>query len=241
MSLYFSAEHLGAAIRRLQESAAKGRLVDYLILRRSLVLAAPNMDRATMLSGQVTLSMRDELFMQAVYEMTAAARSPALDAAAPTSLYDLKAVTQTMDLGWTGLPYFQVLGTAGETEHGYRQNKYRSNGTADTVTKSVFVQKGLVEIVPNTRPRAIRLGPGHAPGVLAEAFLGSGVKPLMDDLAVWWHRSIDLQVRFGGEPTAAQLVDVTAADLGLSGDEISELFDGSPTDIANSVGDEAQT
>lgn len=230
MSLYVASERLSEAVERLQASAAKSRLVDYLILRRALVLGAPaGVDREAMLQGQVTLSMRDEPFMQAMYEIAASARTPTVDSAASSTIYDLETLSQSVDLAWQGQPYFQVLGTAGETEHGYRTKKYRSNGTADTVTKSVFVQKALVELVPNTRPRAIRLGPGNTPDVLAEAFLGSGAKPRIDDLAVWWHRSVDLEQRFGGEPTIDQLVEATTNDLGLSADEVAALFDTPPS------------
>jgi hypothetical protein len=242
MSLYLSAERLAEAVARLQASAAKSRLVDYLIVRRALVLGTPaNSDRATMLAGQVTLSMRDQSFMQAVYEMAASARTPAVDSAAPNAVFDLEALAQAADFGWQGQPYFQVLGTAGETEHGYRTKKYRSNGTADTVTKGIFIQKGLVELVPNTRPRAIRLGPGNTPDVLVDAFLGSGEKPRVDDLAGWWHRSTDLQLRFGGEPTVDQLVDVTMTDLGLAAEEVDALFAAPPTDEPGEAEEPAQT
>jgi hypothetical protein len=241
MSLFISAERLSEAVERLQRSAAKSRLIDYLILRRALVLGAgAGVERAAMLEGQVTLSMRDEAFMQAMYELAASARTPTVDGSAPSTVYDLEVLAQTADLGWQGQPYFQVLGTAGETEHGYRTKKYRSNGTADTVTKSVFVQKALVELVPNTRPRAIRLGPGNTPEVLAEAFLGSGDKPRIEDLAVWWHRSTDVAERFGGEPTIDQLVEATMHDLGLTPDEVAALFDGLPSSAEADAEESAQ-
>ncbi|MEX2547280.1 MAG: hypothetical protein WD830_05765, partial [Chloroflexota bacterium] len=192
--------------------------------------AGAGADRDSMLSGQITLSMRDPAFMQAMYEMAASSRTPAVDSAAPQNVFDLEALAQTMDLGWQGQPYFQVLGTAGETEHGYRTRKYRSNGTADTVTKGIFMQKGLVEIVPNTRPRGIILGAGNTPEVLAEVFLGNGAKPRLDDLAVWWHRSTNLQERFGAQPTRDQLVTAATDDLGLAEDEAAAIFDLPETD-----------
>lgn len=242
MSVFLSAERISEAVARLQASAAKSRLVDYLILRRALVLgAAPDAERDAILAGQVTLSMLDEPFMKAMYEMAASARTPTVDQAAPSTVYDLEALAQTIDLGWQGQPYFQVLGTAGETERGYRTKKYRSNGTADTVTKSVFIQRGLVELVPNTRPRAITPGAGNTPEVLADAFLGTGDKPRMDDLAVWWHRSTDLQERFGGEPTINQLVEVTMTDLGLAADEVAALFDSPPADTGGNVEEPTET
>jgi len=242
MSCFLSAERIAEAVARLQTSAAKSRLVDYLIVRRALVLGAPaDADRAVMLAGQVTLSMRDERFMQAMYELAASARTPNVDAAAPRTVFDLEALAQSMDLGWRAQPYFQVMGTAGETERGYRTKKYRSNGTADTVTKGIFIGKGLVELVPNTRPRAITLGPGNTPEGLVGALLGNGEKPRIDDLSVWWHRSTDLQNRFGGEPTIEQLVDATMADLGLAADEVEALFDIPPADESGQVEESAQT
>lgn len=225
MSIYLSAETLAEAVGRLQASSAKSRLVDYLILRRALVLGAEDdAERADMLAGQVTLSMKDTVFMQSMYEMAAATRTPASDAAAPESVFDAEALAQSTAGGWQGQPYFQVLGTAGETEHGYRTRKYRSNGTADTVTKGIFIQRGLVEIVPNTRPREVRLGPGNTPEVIAEVFLGSGAKPRLDDFAAWWFRSTDLEAHFGPTPTVEDLASAVVSDLGLSAEEVTALF-----------------
>jgi hypothetical protein len=225
MSLFLSADRLAEAVGRLQASAARSRLVDYLILRRALVLAAPaGADRATALAGQVILSMRDPNFMQAMYEIAAVPRSPEVDAAAPERLFDLEALAQDVDLGWSGQPYFQVLGTAGETERGYRTRKYRSNGTADTVTKGLFIQKGLVELVPNARPRAITLGPGNVPDVLIAVFMGTAEKPRLYDFAAWWHRSTDVEARFGASASVDDLVEATIQDLGLSAEEVAALF-----------------
>jgi hypothetical protein len=231
VSVFLSPERLSDAVGRLQGSAARSRLVDYLILRRALVLgAARGSSRDGILGGQVILSMRDEAFMQAMYELAAVARAPDVDTSAPARLYDLDVVAQDLDLQWSGLPYFQVFGTAGEIEHGYRTRKYRSNGTADTVTKGPFIAKALVELVPNTRPRAIKLGRGNTPDVLTAVFIGTGDRPRIDDFACWWFRATDLEP-LGSALDSRDLVQATVEDFALSNEEVEALFTPAPQPI----------
>jgi hypothetical protein len=193
---FISANRLKEAVARLRDSAARPRLVEYLILKRAMRLGG---------SDKVSLSQRNTHFMQAIKEMASCSSAES-------------------EAAWHGSPFFVVFGTVREAEQGYRSAKYVSNGTADTVGGWLSTGGGIVELV-GTRPRVVKFGPGYSASKLTEFFLADGARPRLDDAACWWFRFTNLEERFGDSTTISQLKAAFCSDLGLGQEEIAALFE----------------
>src|SRR5689334_18753824 len=103
--MYLSTDRLVLAIDRLGRSCATQRLVDFLILKRAMVLAS---------EAAVHLSKNDPHLNQAIRDLMETRPGAAGD--------------QREEF-----PYINVFGTDGHASKGYRSKKYPSNGTAVTV------------------------------------------------------------------------------------------------------------
>jgi len=103
--MYLSTDRLQLAVDRLGKSCATQRLVDFLILKRAIVLGG---------QPAVTLSKNDPSLTRAICDLMethfGASENPQEE-----------------------LPYINIFGTEGHASKGYRSKKYPSNGTAVTV------------------------------------------------------------------------------------------------------------
>ena len=103
--MHLSTERLQLAVERLGKSCATQRLVDFLIMKRAMVLAA---------APEITLSKNDPHLVCAISDLMEIRLGAAED-------------TEEQ------FPYINVFGTAAHESKGYRSRKYPSNGTAVTV------------------------------------------------------------------------------------------------------------
>jgi hypothetical protein len=103
--MFVSSDRLQLAVERLGKSCATQRLVDFLILKRAMVLKKGN---------SVALSKNDPFLVDAIKDMMEVRPGAAEDSSEE-------------------FPYINVFGTESHNSKGYRSRKYTSNGTAVTV------------------------------------------------------------------------------------------------------------
>lgn len=121
-------------------------------------------------------------------------------------------------------PFVKVFGTAGASK--YVSGRWTTNGPADTLSGPKW---SSVVHLEKTRPRKGSLATDYVQH-LGPLLLKSGHQlPSLADAAIWYHRAIDLQARFGNVTDGEQLEERLRAsfikDLGLTDEEMALLFD----------------
>jgi hypothetical protein len=192
MPLYLSADVLSGAVERLASSRARPSLCDFLILKNAMAAAG----RPT-----VTLSLKDEIYMESVDRLALASPSGS-DTATPE-------------------PYFNPFGGARENKHGWRTVKYPSNGPPDTVNGPSW--RPITEIV-SQGPRVIRLRQGYEEHLNAIVLQIGGEAPSILDAAAWFFRFDDIQESVVESPDEESIVQAFAAAVGLTLTERQILF-----------------
>ncbi len=191
MPLYLSADVLSGAVERLASSRARPGLCDFLILKNAMAPSKPT----------VTLSLKDEVYMESV-DRLALASPPGSDTATPE-------------------PYFNPFGGARENKHGWRTEKYPSNGPPDTVNGPSW--QPITEIV-SQGPRVVRLRQGYEEHLNAIVSQTLGEAPSIVDAAVWFFRFDDIQASVGESPEEESIVQAFVTAVGLTLTERQIVF-----------------
>jgi hypothetical protein len=211
MPIYLAKQTLKEAVERLSRSSAQSSLGDYLIFKRALQIRR---EQSGSDAGQVTsvvTGLMSDHFVRAIREL--ALRLP-IDGSVNEELEN---------------PYFVPFGAAREKHRGYRGSKFPSNGSSDTVGRWQSRPNPPIVLVPDTSPKEFRFEPRDRDGLVNFFIKGAktGVSvnlPRLLDAAIWWFRFIDLEDRFGAQPTVEQLERAFMKDLGLTETEQMSLF-----------------
>lgn len=193
MPLYLSADFLAGAVARLGASRARPRICDFLILKHAMAAAG---------DPTVTLSLKDPTYMASVNQLALAAPSGS--------------ATVTPE------PYFNPFGAARENKHGWRTEKYPSNGPPDTVTGANW--NSITEIVSNA-PRVIKLRQGYEGHLTTIVPQTGDDAPAILDAAAWFFRFEDIEGPIGTSPGDESVVDAFVAAVGLTLTERQILFE----------------
>lgn len=198
VSTYFTSQAIKQASHRLGKSIAHQRLVDFLIIKRALVLDPSN---------RVTLSTNNVQFIQSINEFM--------------KCYVINVESEPLDAG--EYPYINVFGTSGHSDLGYRSKKYPSNGTAVTVPR----WREIVQ-VHEQGPRVISFRTGYEDHLEEKLHKAGDTDPLIADAAIWFFRATDLQHFISPEESTSDilgaLVHEFEEETGLTGQEIEALF-----------------
>ncbi|MDA0631902.1 hypothetical protein OUY22_00610 [Nonomuraea sp. MCN248] len=219
MTLYISKTTLQQAVRRLGVSSSQSSLGDYLIFKRAMAIKLETPEADDPYPDGVVTGLRSGSFIRAIEEL--AKRRP------PGSSED------------DDNPYFVPFGAMRDTTRGYRTKKFPSNGPSDTVGRwqSRSSAPPLV-LVPGQKPKTYTIRERSAQELRAFFIVKhaqkyfSGHRPHLFDLAVWWFRFANLELRLGSTPSPAMLMDGVTTDLRLSTIEIEALFETSLDDLS---------
>lgn len=121
-------------------------------------------------------------------------------------------------------PFVKVFGTAGAEK--YVSGRWTTNGPADALSGPRW--SAVVQINGN-RPRRGSFRPDYETHLQALLLKAGRHLPCLSDAATWYHRSTDVEARFGVMNDSVELnrhlKDSFAEDLGLTEGEIAALFD----------------
>jgi len=213
MAVYLSVQTLRDAVERLGVCSAKPSLGDYLIFKRALILTREAQREAGETeSDEVVTGIKSTPFVQAINQLTL--RSAGAE--------DLENSTN---------PYYVPFGSMRDQTHGYRSDKFPSNGSSDTVSRWQSRGSAPLVFVDRTSPKAYKFA-DRTVADLRTFFIVrnaqehfSGERPALIDTAVWWYRFSDLEERFGQALDEDDLIRGLIDDLGLTGTEIEALFE----------------
>jgi hypothetical protein len=199
MAQYLSSEVIRTATQRLIDSRAKSGLVDFLVLKRALARAH---------AREVPFSSTDANFTDAMSDI-AATYPVGIVQPAPAAFK----------------PFVKVLGTAGAEK--YVTKKWLTNGPADTLSGPKWTSAVVQIEGSNPRRGSLRTDHHqHLAGLLLKA--GSHL-PLLMDAAIWYHRSTNIETRFGTMTDTPHLDERLRQsfieELGLTAAETAVLFD----------------
>jgi hypothetical protein len=203
MTSYLSPATIRAAVDRLGGSRGQSILIDYLVFKRALVI-----DSST---GTVVSGTKAVPYNQAIDELSAVA-----------------------DPATSERPYFLPPGARRDNGRGYRTKKYPSNGPSDTASRWQSKNDRPIELVDGTSPKEFRPVVRNA-SELASFFLNAETpaapdKPRLVDLAIWYHRTSDLDpLGVGPDQMPGTLIQETLAALGITDVEVDGLFLHEPT------------
>jgi hypothetical protein len=205
MPKFLTAARLSAAIEALADTRGKAALLDFLIVKRTLVLKG---------APQVAITQGEPAYIQATREMAAVEASGHIEIGAEKAI-------------------FNVFASA-DTKAGFRSGKYISNGTGSTIGGNTW-QAIIELSTDKPRKASFRAGYiSHLADLLLKDSARLG-KPNLAEVAVWNYRRVDIDPILGTETNPlrrARLLGVRfAADYGLSAAEIAELFDTSDSAI----------
>lgn len=215
MGQYLTSERIKAALSALSDTRAKASLLDFLIVKRSLAVKQPLPTQAGLPTSahKVAITQGEPAYIQAVAELARVAP--------PASLSDR--------------PYFNVF-AQGDAKGGYRGRKFISNGTGSTIGGSTW--RAILDL-DQVKPRQASLASGYVDR-LEEFFLRESLndpKPPLGELAIWTFREADLSTIFGAETDPVRRGELLSqefkSNLGLTSDEIGELFDSDVPAIAD--------
>jgi hypothetical protein len=149
--------------------------------------------------GSVTLSLRDVTYMNSVTALAA------INGASGKGLP----------------PFFNPFGAAREKKRGWRTGKYPSNGPPDTVNGPGW--KKIIDVL-SERPRRVRFTGDYLEHLVKVVLTADGVRPRIQDAAVWFYRAHDLEAFLGPNSTVDELAESFLAEIGLTTEEQDALF-----------------
>lgn len=204
MTSYLSQETIRGAVDRLGSSRAQSILMDYLIFKRALLNVQDEVPSAT----SVVTGVRSAPFVKAIDELA-----------------------RVNDPEISPLPYFSPFGAKRDQGRGFKSKKYPSNGPSDTVSRWQSRAERPVDYVPATKPKEFK--PVARSAAELEDFLlvaarrpGLDEKPRLADLAIWLHRSTNVEQLFSnGRLDITPLIEATKNALSLTTADIEGLFD----------------
>jgi hypothetical protein len=201
MAIHITEPRLKLAADRLKDSRASMGFINFLILRRALEIK----------NGKpVDLSLKDDALQTAISEFMLWANE------------NDSSVQK---------PFVNVFGTARASDLGFRVRKFRSNGVADTLKNGVWAQ--VIALSDGTSAQAASLKKGYESDLPARTLIQDQSRPLprLDDSAVWFFRTADVEKIVKGK-TAKQALAFLIAEFGgqtgLTPSDIKILFDATP-------------
>lgn len=197
MATYFSAKRIAEAIARLSGSRAKAALFDFLVVKRTLVIKG---------APAVAITETEPTFIQALDEFGACGE------------YNGRPVKPDEAF------YLNPFVTREKGRQGYRQKRYRSNGTNSTIGGTHW--RTVIAITADD-PRKASLAPGyldHLEALLLKAGKDDK-KPNLTEIAVWYFRGQDIAEMAGNAGAAMAAVPQRFRELvGLTNEEVARLF-----------------
>lgn len=212
MPNFIAGSFIKDSVQRLARCDAKASLVDLLIFKRALVLAAADAKaKGAAVPKSVTTGVTSPTYTSAIDQVARC------EPGSPT---------------WSAnLPYYSPFGADRDKGKGFKSKKYPSNGPSDTASRWQNRGDGApLESVPGTSPKQFRFVAQSATKLsafflMADAVEDPQLRPTLADTAVWWFRTTDLEARFGKKnPSIDDLIDGCAKDFDLNKEEISGLF-----------------
>lgn len=214
MPKFLTAERLRKAVDALADTQAKGALMDFLVVKRTLALKGEN---------TVALATGEEAFVKATCELASVYNVLRPSAAAERQYF---------------IPF-----TINTDKGAFRKGKWLSNGTGSTIGGTVWANVISIHGGPPRRAGLATDYESHLADVMLKEATRSTPKPSLGELAIWTYRHFDIEPILGGTPNPIRrgelLQEKLIADLALSPTEIAVLFD-TPA-IAIEEGDLAST
>ncbi|MFM8573154.1 MAG: hypothetical protein ACKOAU_16280 [Pirellula sp.] len=198
MARFISADRLRAAIDRLRQSRASGGMVNFLILKRAVKLAA---------NKPVNLSTKDAKFQQAITDIAYWPGDENSDEVRP---------------------FIDVFGSIKAKSNGLKKSKYRSNGPADTLKNGTWrpvvnIAEGDKSKMANLQDD-YRKGLKDLVILKDEA----RPMPTLQDAAVWYFRGKDVSSITGqssdNSEIESKLADAFCKELDLHAEDLAILF-----------------
>lgn len=200
VAAYLSAQRIGRAIASLSGSRAKAALFDFLIVKRTLVIKG---------EPAVAITETEPTFIEALDEFGACGE------------YNGRPVKPDAAF------YLNPFVTREKGRRGYRQKRYRSNGTNSTIGGTHW---RTVIALSNDDPRKASLAPEyleHIESLLLKAGQGAD-KPNLTEVAVWYFRGQDIELLAEGAAEGRGRLEVLTAQLrsliALTDEEVARLF-----------------
>lgn len=200
MAIYLSAPRIARAIASLSGSRAKAALFDFLVVKRTLVIKG---------AAAVAITETEPTFINALDEFGACGE------------YNGRPVKPD------GTFYLNPFVTREKGRQGYRQKRYRSNGTNSTIGGTHWRS---VIALSDDDPRKASLAPEYLERLeplLLKAGKDEG-KPNLTEVAVWYFRGQDIEPLVGAGRTANERLTALTSQfrtrVGLTNDEIARLF-----------------
>jgi hypothetical protein len=212
MATYLSAHRIVEAIARLSGSRAKAALFDFLVVKRTLAIKG---------ARAVPITETEPTFIMALDEFGACGEYKGQPVKADDAFYLNPFVTRE------------------KGRQGYRQKRYRSNGTNSTIGGTHW---RTVIALSNDDPRKASLAPEYVEHLQPLLFKNGKEedKPNLTEVAVWYFRGQDIEAVIGKAATAEQKLQALTQELrtrvGLTNEEIARLF---TTDVNAAGADDA--
>jgi len=210
MTSYLSPATIKGAVDRLGESRAQSNLLDYLIFKRALLLT-----QAAGAGDAVVTGTKSEHYIAAIDQLS-----------------------QVADPAVSEAPYFSPFGYRRDKGRGFKSKKYPSNGPSDTVSRWQTRAERPINFVPNTSPK--EFVPAERSATELEGFFlvaakasGPIYKPRLADVAIWFHRVLDVsKLILDEDELELEVLNLTVtSELGLTDVEIEGLFDSTLDDV----------
>lgn len=200
MATYLSAGRIARAIASLSGSRAKAALFDFLVVKRTLVIKG---------AAAVAITETEPNFIKALDEFGACGEYKG-QAVKPDEAF-----------------YLNPFVTREKGRQGYRQKRYRSNGTNSTIGGTHWRS---VIALSNDDPRKASLAPEyleHLEPLLLKAGKEEN-KPNLTEVAVWYFRGHDVEALVGAAAAVKERLEALTQQfrtrVGLTNDEIARLF-----------------
>ncbi|CAG9183256.1 McrB family protein [Cupriavidus pinatubonensis] len=200
MPKFLAAGRLKASVDALSDTRAKGALMDFLVVKRTLALKG---------GTTVPLATGEPAFVRATCELASVHNNPRPSAASEKEYF---------------VPF-----TVGTDKGGFRKGKWLSNGTGSTIGGTTWANVIGVSTDSPRRAGLVPGYEGHLADLMLKEASRSTSKPSLGELAIWTHRHADIESVIGTESDPIKrgelLQNRLISDLALSPGEISVLFD----------------
>ncbi|MBO3708609.1 MAG: hypothetical protein J5X21_19805 [Candidatus Accumulibacter sp.] len=199
MTRYVSSPRIKAAINALSETSAKATLLDFLIVKRTLVIKG---------TQNVAITQGESAYLQATNELAGAWNKPAIAVGAEREIFNVFA--------------------SHDAKQGYRNGRYVSNGTGTTIGGNPW-KDVIEFSADSPRKVSFKRGYEAELVELLLKSAGNQEKPNLLETAIWYFRRIDLAPIVGtivdSDKAARVIRDRFVADFGLTAADVSALFD----------------
>lgn len=200
MSKFLVAERLRVAVEALSDTQAKGALLDFLVVKRTLALKG---------APAVAMATGEPDFVRAACELASVHNTLRPSAAAEREYF---------------VPF-----TIKTDKGGFRKGKWLSNGTGSTIGGTSWANVISLSSDSPRRASLAGSYESHLADLLLKEATPSTPKPALGELAVWKYRHTDIEPILGAEADPFRrgilLQEKLVADLGLTASEINVLFD----------------